>query len=88
MFQALARESIGSRKYKTHADATDSAILGLPLGKISRRGCKFRAYSCDSGQMPVATQRAVDALDQAVQRSGGVCVQAVVGHIGGSLTLW
>ena len=56
MFQALARKSIGSRKYKAPANATDDFILAAVGG----------VWGSTSEQLAVCTQSLVEALDQAV----------------------
>ena len=56
MFQALALSSIGSRKYKVHANATDEFIL--------RRG---RGKKHPSEQLSVGAEGNVDAPDQGIE---------------------
>ena len=55
MFQALARKSIGSRKYKTHANAADQIIL-----------CARSRQRHESQQLPIRAKRLINPPDQRV----------------------
>src|SRR6476661_794681 len=63
MFQALALTSIGSRNYRTHADATDALDFTRRRGRAAD---EFRVAR-RSEQAAVVAERAVEPLHQRLQ---------------------